>query len=347
MNNLFYETLEEKGQFFNKVKNDIDWRIETKDKFEEFYRYISSKSYIYRGVSEAKYRLFTSVQRAFIENRINIKSKDIISFINDEIQNFKKNDLIVKYWNSLNVPITDFLCLSFLQHYGAPTTFLDFTHDLDIALYFATENINYNMLANSDIDKYFSIYWFDRTNSKDELVDVLTSYQNSYNYGHKLLKDHISMYPNDEIDTSNLTNPDKYLSWYNSDNMGEGLCTFHLGFIDIYNSCFKDNNDEQNNISKLKMVHLNNFIKIINLNIVAQKGCFIHYIYNNNPFMPLEDYIHTNKLENISIYCVNIHKSLVPYIKNKITSKNITKDNIYPDPGLIVRNVYYKSLEDL
>lgn len=85
--------------------------------------------------------------------------------------------------------------------------------------------------------------------------------------------------------------------------------------------------------------------KIVNsLNIIIQDGLFL---YNNHPWYPIErtyrEYIADIRKEmgkekyNTHMFleqicgCFNIHKSLIPAIKEKLKEMGITKDYIYPN----------------
>lgn len=71
-----------------------------------------------------------------------------------------------------------------------------------------------------------------------------------------------------------------------------------------------------------------------NLNLVAQDGRFLFYSDGINP---LE--------ENIS--CVDIHKSLAPYIKKTLEEKGITKESIYPQEETIAKMALQRALENI
>jgi hypothetical protein len=93
-----------------------------------FNRYRSN--FLYRGVSDTKYGLETSIQRL---GTVPSKMEKHL------IRNFKKyapiNTLIDNYDNIWN-------WLSLGQHHGLPTRLLDWTYSPNVALHFATENIN-------------------------------------------------------------------------------------------------------------------------------------------------------------------------------------------------------------
>ena len=62
-----------------------------------------------------------------------------------------------------------------------------------------------------------------------------------------------------------------------------------------------------------------------NPNIIAQKGCFV---INTSDSLPLEEAIAKNG-NNPPLISVDIHKSLVDYIKNNYIPE-MNHDNIYP-----------------
>ena len=84
--------------------------------------------------------------------------------------------------------------------------------------------------------------------------------------------------------------------------------------------------------------------RLTNLNIVAQKGCFI--LYNpNQPFVPMEEYWVKNPtfLHLPKLHCVDIHKDLIPTcILPLLKGKGITKEYIYPIEKDIVSSIVAK-----
>lgn len=164
---LEHKSFEEKKQFFTNCGSQFV--INTKRDFDALYDLLINdvdKGFkLYRGVSEAKYLTYTSAQRYYITNEI-FKIEPIFhQFIRSLIENTKKayNGLLEGYYKSLDVEIDDYLILSFLQHYGAPSTFVDFSYNLKKSLYFCFDNMNFNP-SDNEIDNYVSLYIIDKRN---------------------------------------------------------------------------------------------------------------------------------------------------------------------------------------
>ena len=147
-----YKSLEEKATLFSHIKMDtkdvLDFHLE---KLQEF-----SPNCIFRGVNEAKYKVYTSVQRSWICNGLG-RHSSINLMVDSMITSLRNNVTLIDYYKSLNIIPTDLLYLGLLQHYSAPTPLLDFTYDYKTALYFATKGLSEGC-SDSEIDDYFSLY---------------------------------------------------------------------------------------------------------------------------------------------------------------------------------------------
>lgn len=359
-----YDSFENKKRFF--PDNDKDWKIDNKNDFDSFYKKFtcsSASKCIFRGMGEAKYKLFTSFQRYYIESRIP-SAMGVQNFIQKEINNVN-SDPLCEYYKRLNVKTSDYLYLSFLQHYGAPTPLLDFSHDINVALYFATENLKYGQGGN-DIDDYFSLYYIcidDKFRNivpnlsillKDKYLSSIDSWLKMESADDNVerifsrlssIKDFLSLSKMEEclIEQVKIA----YISNKRINSRKEGIPED----VDIWklsekvraycNAYRKRTNyeDKINEIVGIVQTYFEKYAQITNLNLVAQKGCFL--THNFQIANPMEEILNTS--QGI-IHCVNIHKSLGEYLMEKC---NKTKEDIYPNPRQIAKDSYVDILRTL
>lgn len=315
-----YANFDEKDQFFNSQL------INSKSEFDLFYAdKVGTKNTIFRGVHEAKYKIFTSSQREWYTNNYNLQGIKYTDYIQSIIDNIKSNNILKSYYKSLNIAQNDLLWLSLLQHFSAPTPLLDFTHKLDIALFFALDNLQKN---NSDkiIEDYFSIYYINRTECGVELVNIIDMLKIGLENGEKMLNEYRKMNPDINIDDSLLTDVDKYTKWKKTDGTKDGLHKIQCGFIDnpLAYSYF------------LQMYKTKETLYWSNLNLIAQQGCFIMYTKDTEP---LEEHFSNDTTYLPKIHCVNVHKPLEKYVKEKYIQK-ITESIIYPKTKVMCKNAY-------
>lgn len=290
-----YKTFAEKKAFFKDGETKIDYNINFL--FENIEKLSSAgDGFIYRGCGEAKYKLYNSAQRIYINQELHrqVPSDQISIHYKEFVENLI---LETKNWNSgvvkkllINSGIdenNDLAYLSYMQHYGVPTPFLDYTFNPYVALFFAIDGLNY-LPSDIEIENYFSLYYTYKQNTA-------------------------------------------FLSWQKvfDDNLAKNDISYES--IDL--NCMGI------------LLPENDFYKIFNsANIINQEGLFL---YNNHPWYPLErtykeDIENTKKdlgelkfnelmiLDTVS-GCFNIHKSLIPAIKQKLDSLGINSNFIYPD----------------
>ncbi|GGZ66442.1 FRG domain-containing protein [Mesonia mobilis] len=290
-----YSKIEEKGEFFQNGGIKIDHNIEKI--FDEIKKYTEEgDSFIFRGCSEAKYRLYNSAQRLYTNQELHKQvPSDSISehyrdFITELIKSCKdwNNGVVKKLFKNAGINENNSLAyLSYMQHYGVPTPYLDFSYDPYVALFFAIDNLNYQA-SNNEIDNYFSFYY---TYTKATMFESW-----KFVFDKNLKTDEITYEKIDENDMSIILPDDE--------------------FYQIVNS----------------------------VNIINQNGLFF---YNNHPWYPLErtykefvDYFieekGREKFDQLLMHdtfsgCYNIHKSLIPAIKQRLNEMGINKNYIYPD----------------
>jgi len=292
-----YKTLTEKNAVFH--QGDVRIVVNVDKIFEKLDEFSATGDFIFRGCCEAKYKMYNSAQRIYINQELyqQVRTEEIQSHYDKFIDNLISES---RSWNKFTVANllkaskidedNSLAYLSYMQHFGIPTPFLDFTFDPYYALFFAVDNVVDNP-SDSEIDNYFSIYF---------------TYHNAMIFeGWKYAFDEI----NEQQNIGNISYDTVSANWMNillPDNKAYSILN--------------------------------------NTNIINQKGLFF---YNNHPFKPLEerylefaksvkDKVGQSKFDEMLMHetiagCYNIHKSLVPYILEKLKRKGITRDFLFPD----------------
>lgn len=295
-----YTALDNKKIIFNSGYTKIDSVDDLNKMVEEL---STTKNNVYRGVSQAKYKNYTSAQRKYFTEDYKTTKVDLKKLLRKEVASLRKreNSLLSKYYKSLNIQTNDLLYLSIAQHYGGFSPLLDFSEDYKVALYFMANNIKIDPNGMDEIDNYMSIYVMSRSeNTIDSYVKKNIPTVEEKIGGSKELPKNYNLcqeFFNIEMLTSSATTifiPNKTV------------------MIPIKNQLL--GNEIVGNFT------------ISNLNIVAQKGCFLYYFDNAKPEQPLE----------AGLKCYDIHKSLAQYIISEKSKKK--ESSIYPDEYEIVRD---------
>ena len=149
----FYNTFEEKKSVFG-----IYQRFDSSTLFMNFVNnelpaLLGGKKAVYRGLGQARYRLFNKAQRSYANNEANGPKDNgnyhraIAELITNAIS--VNNRVLAEFFKATGLRNSHIAVLSFLQHYGAPTPFMDWTSDIFVALFFAIME-----MTDEEIDKY-------------------------------------------------------------------------------------------------------------------------------------------------------------------------------------------------
>jgi len=331
-----YQSLLQKDFYFEQ------YSILTEEDFEKFYtEFYESNKIIFRGVPEAKWRLYNSLQRHWIktEKKNNLeKYKSYVKSLTDNAR-IENNDLLKKFLRKNNInPDNDVAILSFLQHYGCPTPMLDWTYNLDCALFFATENVT--TTGRKEIDEFISIYFLEEEHIKETSLRIITE-NVLKSYEEKIQKETIENGKKEGITKEEIS---KFFSPVRLALTAKML----YGKLAITGACRVDSifmnpmsyfSDVDEDVVDLIPFSLNN-----NLNVVNQNGIFI---FSNHPVNSLEEVGVNSHVEDggdRDVYrfckCYNIHKTLVPHILQKLESMGVNYESIYPNPVKLVGSVF-------
>jgi len=318
----FYNSLGEKARCFEhktiNTKDELDRLI---DKWK---RASNLKRFVFRGITEAKYKLYNSAQRSWQTFELENLALDYQSFIQSEIDKAKsfQNGLLIKFYNAFGYSAYDLSILSFLQHYGAPTPLLDWTYNFNYALFFGIDGLRHN--PSDDIENYFSFYAIDTT--WDELLSV-----------EKILADDLG-----RIDDILFDNPKMIVEQLLQEYQRLGYSYFHRRMLFYLPGPTKSGMG----FSLKSRPHFKVIYNQHNLNIINQEGLFV---FNSDPNHPLEDYfkgIHTPNFNNTfhlpKILCWDIHKSLDEYVSDYLLRRRppINREFIYPQEENIAKSAF-------
>ncbi|MFN0216289.1 MAG: FRG domain-containing protein [Saprospiraceae bacterium] len=307
-----YSDFAEKGLLFKGGENLVQTRAEFDTVWKKLLSLDNARASKFRGVSEAKYKLFNSAQRLWMENELHLQQQDYHNLIKELInQCYDWNGRTVsKFFDKNGIYSNNSLAyLSFMQHYGVPTPLLDFTEDPFVGLYFALEQADNARLGTREIDHYCSLYIVD---DRDPLYYDATAE----------LETKVKVAANTTVEID-----------YSIDLQGQSI---------LYIA----------NYSPYKVLN--------NTNIVNQQGVFF---FNNNPKLPIEE-AYQNEISLIKnditeddflafgyrqkfAVCLNLHKSLRPYILAKLREKGITNSFIYPNNSTLKNDILNLALEKI
>lgn len=306
-----YTSLEEKQKVFDKRYCVITTVSEFEDWYEE-HKIRKDVKHIFRGVKEASYKNYTSAQRYYFQHDYKDCSlKDLVAAQITALR-LNRQQLFQRYCYSFGVPCSDLFLLSFAQHHGGISPLLDFSPIVNTALFFMTHhaqfpNCGVGTSETEHISNYMSIYFLPRHSQNIPSISALfATLIKPYKSHIQITKNTPYTYWKKKIDEEGATS-------FSYENLNNQWPTIPI-IIDESETWL--NIDGNKYIGK---VHESN------LHLIAQQGCFV---FHNNGVFPLED----------DLYCVDIHKSLVPYIQKEILQEFFTEQTMFPNSDVLVAN---------
>ena len=122
--------------------------------------------FIYRGVYDASYKMFSSSQRLWFlddQRMLRLGCTNYYDTIECLIKLAASQPDVQKYIQQNNLPFNDFLILAMLQHFGSPSPMLDFSNSVLKGLFFAVDNMPaWTDKGTNNLDDYVSLYYIRR-----------------------------------------------------------------------------------------------------------------------------------------------------------------------------------------
>ncbi len=268
-------------------------------------------TYFFRGVNEAKYKMYTSGQREYIEKEYDkICGCSYWDFVRSLIRPLQHNQDLLQFYKAMGNNFSDSFFYTYLQHYGAPTPYMDFSTDIYVALFFCAYKLQ-QAPSDKEIDNYFSLYYIDNGMSKKDAI--LRTLYDSFKVTEREKKplQETFLDPNDQGKRKN-----KFRFF---------LTTKELNDISMF---YINQEATLGTFAGSRIIY-----QIPNRNMIAQKGLLI---YNNSEKEPLENI----PMFRQKIRCLNIHKSLADYIKTKCLDNGYTYAKLFPNEYDIARLAY-------
>lgn len=331
-----YYSIEDKAQNFNVKK------IDTLSDFRKIVEEQKKIPGIYRGISSSKYKIYTSLQRQIITQNLQDKFQ-LEKYLND----FKKTDILAKYFSALKIEPSKLSIYSFLQHYGAPTPFLDFTSNFEKALYFAIENFEEKTFTSKEaIDDYFSIFFINQNDLDlieipkvfDDLKKIKSLSKNAFSNYEDYTEEHLTSFVDNifSINTCNvflISHHEEFTNIYNANNniriiAQEGLF-IHNDYLD------KPLEEALKDFFKEETIFIGSELdEIDDPQIQATNAKYLEDLDRNRDFQ--------RRLEKNIITSFDINKSLITEIRNEF---NLKREDIYPDPEIICRQIFENAIK--
>ena len=338
-----YSDFYEKSHFFSQIF------VNNKDELSsKLLSLVERDDLVFRGINEAKYKLYNSMQRFnFLHYKdMNYTYIDLLSTLFNVFESFDSGVLkyLVERQND-NRKLNVLSCFSYLQHYGCPTPFLDWTYNLNSALFFSTDGVNDMENINSDVNSitnYISIYvahkeLISRFSFQKDLSEALEKVDIplTYDFLDELLEKF--------VDKDTLKEAEKIVRKRKQIRFMDSCIERILSVDTLLKSKLLFISDKE----------VNEYIRISvsnNLNILNQEGAFL---FNSHPFAPIEWVVEKHyPMPSIEtkpelLYSINIHKSLLNEIQSYLIEKNYCKDRIYPDPYQMSQQVIKNAISQL
>lgn len=337
-----YKSHIQKSLFFDQIK------IETEEQIDElFEKYKGEKNFLFRGQREAKWRLYSSLQRFWVWDKFKKEQIEYEDFLKNIVAKGKTefSKEINEILNQIHIDsLNELAILGFLQHHNCPTPLLDWTYDFNNALFFGIDGIQQSDSV-VEIDNYFSVYFIEEDHfGQGGMRQIMDESLKTIGEEYKL--NLIKMIASTPEIEKEMIEKFQSRSFFDKEKLtGSGLISKMTEIDTLTNipvTYFSDK-DISNGIA---------FSLYNSQNIIKQDGVFT---WNNSFDKPLEvigqeQYNEEKENSDQNDYrfseCYNINKSLEPYIRKKLENLGITGETIYPDKNFDANPIYLEAKKE-
>jgi hypothetical protein len=335
-----YESFVQKGLYFEQLI------IDTEDALEQMIQEVMGKeNHLFRGINEANFMLYSSLQRDWIWGKRQIAGVDYRHFLERLLANARQYDdgALAKYINDGGDDANnDVSVLSILQHYGCATPLLDWTYNGLVGLYFAASDVRPAPVERArEVEQYISLYHIEeeyfaqsgiRQVASEGVEEFLPDIRPAVEQKIAELKEIFKDIPEADF----LFEPQMIEGFLADDqrikrvalgSYHEAGLTNHLSRIEALMltpvTYFSDRGED------LMPLGLQN-----SPNVKNQGGVFT---WNREPIYPIEhtvrEMVLADKSDANHVYtrCWNINKDLVPYLQRRLTELGVTEEYIFPE----------------
>lgn len=322
--------------------------IDTPDQFDKIYEeYKNTKDILFRGQREAKWRLYSKLQRFWISNKLGEKYQftDFLkNLVKGGLEKYSKNirELLKDVHNDSE---NDIAVMGFLQHHGCPTPLLDWTFDFKNALYFGLDGLQPKQ-NQTEIEEYFSVYYIEEKHFEGASMRELMLGSLERISAMQLEAMINAIAGDDENKKAEMTEKFKGRSVFDKSRFAGSGMIKHMTAIErmvTFPITYFSDRDRESGI----IFSLNN-----SQNILNQAGVFT---WNAEPFKPLEmvgneqyggDKPEGEKGNYRFCQCFNINKKLSDHIKKRLEADGVTKDFIYPTVDINTHEIFISCLNN-
>lgn len=335
-----YQSFLQKDNFFEQR------RIETEQELELLLEEFSpKKNHLFRGMNEAKFMLYSSLQRDWILKKREAQSVNHQQFLEKLVANARLycGGALAMYIERHSGDYNNDVCvLSILQHYGCPTPLLDWTYNFLVALYFAALGPTCPFPRSArEVDEYVSIYyieekWFAQSGLRAMVEVAMKGNLPLIKTAIREKIDPLKLRLGDMASFSKTFSDENLEKFANDDDVALRLALASYPKFGLTNYLCE--------IDKLKPIPVSYFsdrdeeylpIGLQNSpNVINQEGVFT---WNSVPAHPIEHTVWQQVLQDnpdtshVYTNCFNLNKNLVPYLFRRLEELGITDEFIFPE----------------